>query len=135
MHRTLRRLALLALVPVALLATRGDVVADDLPDTFQNLQVLPEDITKDELKGIMRGFTEQLDVQCTFCHVEDEYYKDDNKHKHIARKMIRLVQHLRDDRDTWFPKPRKDAAEKPELLTCWMCHRGSAEVEPFVPEE
>ncbi len=124
------------LLPVALLMLPGGVAAD-MPDTFQNLQVLPKDISKAELKGIMRGFTEQLDEKCSFCHVIDEYHKDDNKHKRIARDMIRLVQSLREDGDGFFPKKKKKEGEeeKPELLTCWMCHRGSAEVEPFTPDE
>ncbi len=139
MYRSIRRLAFLVVVPAALSGVQGQVAAD-MPDTFQNLQVLPEDISKDELKGIMRGFTEQLDVKCSFCHTIDEYHLDDNKHKRIARDMIRLTQHLRDERDTWFPKPKKEEKEeeeeaKPEVLTCWMCHRGSAEVEPFTPDE
>ncbi len=133
MHRSTPRFAFL-LLPVALLMMPGGVAAD-MPDAFQNLQVLPEDISKDELKGIMRGFTEQLDVKCSFCHIIDEYHKDDNKHKPIARDMIRLVQHLRDDRDTWFLEKKEDEEEKPELLTCWMCHRGSAELEAFAPDE
>ncbi len=133
MTRSTWRFALL-LLPAALLVMPGGVAAD-MPDTFQNLQVLPEDIPKDDLKAIMRGFTEQLDVKCSFCHTIDEYDKDDNKHKRITRDMIRLVQHLRDDSDEWFPKPKEDEADKPEVLTCWMCHRGSAEVEPFTPDE
>ncbi len=133
MHRSIRRLAFVAVVPVMLLGVQG--VAADMPDAFQNLQVLPEDISKEELKGIMRGFTEQLDVKCSFCHTIDEYHLDDNKHKRIARDMIRLVRHLRDDRDKWFPKPKEDEQDKPEALTCWMCHHGSAEIEPFAPDE
>ncbi len=134
MNRSTRRYAFLLLLPAALLIPQGDVVAE-VPDTFQNLQVLPEDIPKDELKAIMRGFTEQLDVKCSFCHTIDEYHLDDNKHKRIARDMIHLVQHLREDRDEWFPKPKEDEQDKPEALTCWMCHRGSAEIEPFTPDE
>ncbi len=133
MYRSIRRLLFLAAVPVMLLGVQG--VAADMPDTFQNLQVLPEDISKDELKGIMRGFTEQLDVKCSFCHTIDEYHLDDNKHKRMARDMIRLVQHLRQNEDGWFPKKEDDEQDKPEVLTCWMCHRGSAEVEPFTPDE
>ena len=57
MNPTKLRLALLLLiVPALFLVIRADVAAD-MPDTFQNLQVLSEDITKDELKGIMNGFT------------------------------------------------------------------------------
>ncbi len=138
MPRFHRRLALwLLIVPALLLVPRPDAAAD-MPETFQNLQVLPADIAKEELKTVMRGFTEQLDVKCSFCHTIDEYHLDDNKHKRIARDMIRLTQHLREERDTWFPQPKAPEPgeeAKAEVLTCWMCHRGSAEVEPFVPDE
>ena len=132
MNPTKLRLALLLLiVPALLLVIRADVAAD-MPDTFQNLQVLSEDITKDELKGIMNGFTEQLDVKCTFCHTLDEYDKDDNKHKVIAREMIKLVGHLREQIESgaYFPKDTE-----PEKVGCWTCHRGSAEVDSFVPPD
>ena len=136
MNPTKLRLALLLLiVPALLLVIRADVAAD-MPDTFQNLQVLSEDITKEELKGIMNGFTEQLDVKCTFCHILDEYHKDEKEHKRVARDMIRLVQHLRDERDTWFPKEDEEEEHaETEVLSCWLCHRGSAEVERFAPDE
>ena len=38
-------------------------------------------------------------------------------------------------RDQWFTKPKENEQDKPEVLTCWMCHRGSAEIEPFAPDE
>ena len=105
-------------------------VSAEVPDTFQNLQLLPADITKAELKGIMNGFTEQLGVKCTFCHTLDEYHLDDNKHKVIARDMIRLVENLRENVGTYFPKDTE-----PGKIACWTCHRGEAEIEPFEPDE
>ncbi len=126
-----RRLALLLIVPALIFLVRTDVGAD-MPDTFQNLKVLPGDISKDELKAIMNGFTEQLDVKCTFCHTLDEYHLDDNKHKVITREMIQLVGHLREqiESGTYFPEDTE-----PDKVGCWTCHRGSAEIESFVPPD
>ena len=129
MQRPTWRLALLLLIVPVLLLVRPDASAD-MPDSFQNLQVLPKDISKDELKGLMNSFTEQLDVKCSFCHVIDEYDKDENKHKLIARDMIRLVGTLRQGIGDYFP----DDTE-PDKVGCWTCHRGSAEIESFVPPE
>lgn len=36
---------------------------------FKNLQVLPRDITRDQLLAVMRGFTRSLGVRCNYCHV------------------------------------------------------------------
>ena len=104
--------------------------AQELPDEFQNLKILDPDISKDALKEIMTGFTEQLGVKCTHCHVLGEYHKDDNKHKDAARKMINLVQYMRENAATYF---KKDV--EPNQIACWTCHRGEAEVEGYFPEE
>lgn len=126
MRRDQCLLGLVLLLPLLFLA--GHDASADMPDTFQNLQVLPEDISKDELKEVMNGFTEMLDVKCSYCHIVDEYHKDDKDHKKITRDMIRLVQHLRDSIGTYFPEDTE-----PDTITCWTCHRGSSEVERFEP--
>ncbi len=134
-------LATLVIAP-ALFLLPAVPTTGDMPDEFQNLQIFDPEISKDELKTIMRGFTEQLDVKCSFCHTIDEYHKDDNEHKVVTRDMIRLVGYLRENRDTYFPKEEEEGEKEemveeiePEVLTCWMCHRGSAEVETFTPDE
>jgi hypothetical protein len=129
MRRPTWRPAFLLLVLPALLLLRPDASAE-VPESFQNLQVLPEDISKDELKEIMNGFTEQLDVKCTYCHILDEYHKDEMEHKLAARNMIRLVETLRQGIGEYFPEDTD-----PAKVGCWTCHRGSAEIEPFVPGE
>ena len=97
------------------------------PD-HKNLQVLPKDISKDDLKRTMEGFTEQLGVKCTFCHVADQYEKDDRPHKADARRMIRLVQDMKARKADYFGPRVKET-----VITCGVCHRGKAEPEPFVP--
>ena len=125
-HKWLLRLVLL--LPLAFVA--GNDASADMPDTFKNLQILDKDISKDELKKIMNGFTEVLDVKCSFCHIPDQYHKDDKGHKGIARDMMMLVDNLRGEIGTYFPKNTE-----PDVIGCWMCHRGSAEIESYEPEE
>ena len=72
----------------------------------------------------MKGFTEQLGVKCSHCHVLDEYDKDDNEHKIVARQMIRLVQFMRDNTLEYFKE-----GTKTNQIGCWTCHRGEAEID------
>ena len=44
----------------------------EIPDTFTNLKVFPQDIGKRQLLGAMRDFSTSLGVRCTFCHVQRE---------------------------------------------------------------
>jgi len=125
-----RTLWLLAVSMAIVLALAGfEAAAQDVGESFRNLQVLDKNITKDELKATMNGFADQLDVKCTYCHIPDEYWKDDKEHKRAAREMIKLVRYLRENRDLYFPKDAED-----ELISCWTCHRGDGgEIEKFVP--
>ena len=94
----------------------------------KNLQILPKNITADELKKTMDGFAEQLGVKCTFCHVLEQYDKDDRPHKADARRMIKLVMDMKAKKADYFGPRTKEA-----VISCGMCHRGKAEPEPFVP--
>jgi hypothetical protein len=61
---------------------------------FENLKVLPKDISKKDLDSVMHFFTASLGVKCNFCHVRNEAEKkmdfasDDKMEKQIARKMM-----------------------------------------------
>ena len=57
---TLLAIASLALVPPG---------RAQIPDEFQNLKILPKDISKDDLLVVMRDFSFALDVRCQYCHV------------------------------------------------------------------
>mgnify|MGYP006340430683 CR=1 FL=1 len=106
----------------------GIAAVEEPAGEFKNLQVLPKDITKDELKKTMDGFAEQLGVKCTFCHVLEQYEKDERPHKADARRMIKLVQDMKAKKADYFGPRTKEA-----VITCSMCHKGKAEPEPFIP--
>jgi hypothetical protein len=109
-----------------------------IPDKFENLQVLPKNIHRDTLVQIMRGFAMSLGVRCNYCHVEKaaaagapggggggggqfDFHKDDRDNKLKARAMIRMV----DSINTRFlaSLPNRDAP--PTDVNCLTCHRGA----------
>jgi hypothetical protein len=99
-----------------------------IPDTFTNLQVLPEDISRDSLIQIMRGFSFALGVRCQYCHVGGdgisfegvEFDKDDDEDKRKARFMLRMVENL--NRYVLPLTPERDTPTV--MIECKTCHRG-----------
>lgn len=90
--------------------------------TPQNLQVLPKDMTLQQVQQTMRGFTAALGVECSHCHVGtmQERSKDDNPKKGIARKMLLMTAAINKDM-------LKDIGETSATakVTCFTCHRGA----------
>ncbi len=107
----------------------GSAIAQ-IPDQFQNLKVLPQDIEKRELVEVMKSFCSALDVRCTHCHVGEEgaplsevdFVSDDNKHKQVARVMMQMVDAIN---KTHLPKTGHDTSELLQVQ-CVTCHRGQA---------
>lgn len=120
-----RKLGLVLLVPAVVLLLADGLAAQKPLAPPKNLQVLPKDISPRELKATMESFADQLGVKCTFCHVLDEYDRDDKQHKKDARRMIKLVLDMRANAERYFVDELK-----PERINCWLCHRGKAEIEP-----
>jgi photosynthetic reaction center cytochrome c subunit len=80
---------------------------------FKNIQVL-KGIPSDQLIPTMRFMTASLGVECSYCHVEGHFDKDDKKPKQTARAMMRMIAAV-DNKD--FEGNRE--------VTCYSCHRGS----------
>lgn len=106
-----------------------------LPDEFENLQVLPEDIAQRELVGVMRDFALGLGVRCQYCHVGEEgqpfsewdFASDDKPEKRKARFMLRMVRHLNDERLPGLPEAAEAQRRSPPVtVSCETCHRGVA---------
>ena len=108
-----------------------------------NLQVLPKNLTGDQVHEIMEGFAGSLGVHCDFCHAADPKnlmpnghprlnFADDSKDdKKIARVMIAMVQQINGEYIS------KTSALDPDAMgmkvTCGTCHRGHQMPEKFVP--
>lgn len=120
----------LAILLGALLALPTSTTGQ-IPEEFHNLQVLPEDIPRRELIGVMRGFALGLGVRCTYCHVGEEgqpfstydFESDEKPAKLKARFMLQMVNALNDER---LPRLAEVAerAEPSIRVTCETCHHG-----------
>jgi len=103
---------------------------DDLH--FHNLQVLPQNISHDELIRTMRIFARSLGTNCAHCHVqtaespkpEFDFPNDAKPEKKIARTMVRMVRRINSDYVSTIKDRKQD-------VTCMTCHRGK--VIPDVP--
>lgn len=121
------------------------VARAQIPEKFENLQVLPKDITRGDLVGIMRGFTTSLGVRCPFCHMGQEgadlstfdFKSDDKPTKGTARIMMRMV-HLIND--TVLPQLdtvshgegiEHDHTRERIQVQCVTCHRGNSRPVPI----
>ena len=87
--------------------------AEQVYKNIQNLKGLPAS----QLQSTMAGFARSLGVNCTYCHVPNEFEKDDKEAKLTARKMIRMVNTI------------GDFLNDTSGVSCWTCHRGKAEPE------
>src|SRR5699024_4836331 len=97
---------------------------------WENLKVLPQDISKDSLEHLMKGYAKSLGVRCSFCHAPRkdnpkklDFPSDKKMHKKIARGMIEMTNAINADYfRPHYPDP------KPQQVTdvkCIMCHRGN----------
>lgn len=92
---------------------------------FKNLQILPKDITHDELIGVMRGFSRSLGVHCAHCHLALtgqapdalDFASDEKSEKRVARVMMRMTRNINTE---YLAKVNEHDSE----VTCWTCHRG-----------
>jgi hypothetical protein len=88
----------------------------------QNLKVLPKDMPRQQLMGVMGNWTRALGVKCDHCHAQDKA-SDEKPEKEVARAMVKMMMNLRQNANEFLPG---DRAQK---VSCWTCHRGSAKIE------
>ena len=79
---------------------------------YKNIQLL-KGLPSERLMKIMFSFKSSLGIDCTYCHIKDQFEKDDKPQKQTARKMIQLV------RDT-----NAKLGTTTSRVTCFTCHRG-----------
>jgi photosynthetic reaction center cytochrome c subunit len=83
-------------------------------EVYKNVQSL-KGVPADQLIPSMQFITYALGVECSFCHLEGAFEKDDKKPKQRARKMMQMM----------FIINQENFEGKREV-TCYSCHRGSA---------
>jgi hypothetical protein len=98
-------------------------------DGFKNLKVLSKKTTHDEMEVIMKSFSRSLGVKCNFCHTPTadgkhlDFASDANKHKDVARGMIKMTAKIN----------KKFFKEMPNSVTCNTCHNGKEEPASKLP--
>lgn len=92
---------------------------------YKNIQVL-KGTPADQLLSAMTFITASLGVECSFCHEEPQYEKDDKKTKQTARQMMRMELAI-----------NKENFEGRTQVTCNSCHQGKQEPNavPVIAEE
>ncbi|MBB1140612.1 c-type cytochrome [Myroides sp. WP-1] len=95
---------------------------------WKNLTVLPQDISKDDLEKVMKGYNAALGVKCSYCHAAAQdkdgldFASDAKKEKDFARHMIVMTQKINAENFNWEQDPNP---ENIQVVTCTMCHRGN----------
>ncbi len=98
------------------------------PDKLKNSSVLPKTITARELQQTMQGFTNNLGVRCTHCHVGEEgkdfstydFPSDARPAKNKARTMVKML----DEINGKFLSEVSSNLGGSARAGCVTCHRG-----------
>lgn len=122
--KNIKKLTVAALL-LSFVGVFGAFIPQEQAPKPQNLKVLPKNMTIDEVKEVMKGFNAALGVKCDFCHVSSaadptklDFASDENHHKDVARKMLRMVSKIN-------KKYFKGHAEEGKMaVTCATCHNG-----------
>ncbi len=121
---------------------------------WKNLQILPQDISENNLDSIMHHFTASLNVKCNFCHVRNnetnkmDFASDTKGEKLVARKMMIMAidinkNHFQPMEDEWKKGEGQTittiaAADSAQYIlkyvTCYTCHHGSAHPDKQPPK-
>lgn len=97
------------------------------PEKAENLEVLPKDFAKEDLRAVMTGFTRALGVRCSHCHMGEEgqplssydFASDENPKKDVARAMLRMLTDVNAHLDQIEP-----SGPSRVNMWCHTCHRG-----------
>ena len=124
----MRSLAALLLLAVSVFAQNAFAQNKAARPAPKNLKIMA---ASDDVPFTMRGFTQALGVQCTYCHVQGDFSSDANPKKDVARKMIAMVRQI----DSNFPSASGAYPAGDHEVDCITCHRGSAKPETKAPKE
>lgn len=79
---------------------------------FKNIQIF-KNLPATQLDPTMAFISGSLGVRCNYCHVPNQFDKDDKQAKLVARRMIQMVFEL-----------NKGSFNGQSAVSCYTCHRG-----------
>lgn len=91
-------------------------------EVYKNLEIFSR-MPASRLDRVMEMFNKVLGAECTHCHVQDQWAREDVEAKQTARKMLRMVGSI-----------SREFFEGKGGPTCWTCHRGSNKPEMNPPK-
>jgi Photosynthetic reaction centre cytochrome C subunit len=101
----------------------ADPVKEAVGGKARNLKVLPSDIAQADLLQLMTRYSQELGVQCQFCHAEGsqgvDFVSDQSPAKQTARVMIGM---LRDINTKYLAQVSDQRYSIP--ISCGNCHQG-----------
>jgi hypothetical protein len=106
---------------------------------YKNLKILPKNITKVQMDSVMHHFTDAMNVKCNFCHVrtadgkEWNFPADDNKHKLIAREMMKMTNDI--NKKYFDLAGGAKNLDAKLMVTCYTCHNGKKEPLTIPPKK
>lgn len=106
------------------------------PDKSENLTVLPETTSAEQLSRIMRGWTNALGVRCSHCHVgqgpltEYDFVSDEKEAKEKTRLMIRMTRAINAEYISEISSLEANEADRIRV-NCMTCHRNVAKPMPL----
>ena len=110
----------------------------------KNLQVLPKDLTGEQVVHIMQGWAAALGTHCDTCHAPNpnaevqpgqrarlDFSLDIKPEKNTARLMYKMVH----DINTNYIAMVGNSGDSGANVSCGTCHRGHLSPPPFTPPE
>lgn len=124
--RAKRTVILCLCLSIYLIASLPSPATAQIPDTYTNLKVLPEDITKPELVGEMKAMATGLGVRCEHCHAGDpskglaglDFASDEKVAKKKARVMLEMVKAINGQ----YLNRIDSSTMASTQVTCITCH-------------
>jgi hypothetical protein len=89
---------------------------------FKNVQVMKGVPAERFLRVMNFGYSKSLGINCSHCHVDDDWASDEKRPKLAAREMILFT---RETNAKLRDMKHLDTAEP--IVNCTTCHRGSLE--------
>ena len=127
-----RRLSLFVLLfSIQFLWTSTSSAQFEWPERSENLQVLPESTSGEQLSNIMRSWTDALGVRCSHCHVgqgplsEYDFVSDEKEAKEKTREMMRMTRAINAEYINKLTELDNQEAERVRV-GCITCHRNVA---------
>ena len=93
-----------------------------------NLQVLPKDLTGQQVHEIMEGYAGALGKHCDYCHAADPKNVGPN-----GRPRLNFASDDKDEKKMARVAAMDDMPQKAPPVTCGTCHQGQEDPPEFKP--